>query len=126
MGGLIQRRLHLTHYHTYPHTPKMNAHCERFNRTIQEEFLDYHAGSLIDPSSFNQQMIPWLVWYNTERPHWGLDLKSPMQFMLTHSSAHPEQSNMRWTDTMVFFLEKRMVKLLCHITINALILGWGI
>ena len=90
------RRLHLTHYHTYPKTPKMNAHCERFNRTIQEEFVDYHAGLLLNPSLFNQKLIPWLVWYNTERPHWGLNLKSPMQFMLT---AHPEKSNMWWTDT---------------------------
>lgn len=53
--------LHLVHYHTYPRTPKMNAHCERFNRTIQEEFVDYHAGLLINPSSFNQKLIPWLV-----------------------------------------------------------------
>src|SRR3989338_3354349 len=37
------RRLHMTHFHTYPKTPKMNAHVERFNRTIQEEFIDYHA-----------------------------------------------------------------------------------
>jgi transposase InsO family protein len=88
--------LHLIHYHTYPKTPKMNAHCERFNRTIQEEFVEYHAGLLLNPSSFNQKLIPWLVWYNTERPHWGLDLKSPMQFMLT---AHPEKSNMWWTNT---------------------------
>ncbi|MFY9462725.1 MAG: integrase core domain-containing protein [Candidatus Sungiibacteriota bacterium] len=90
------RRLHLIHYHTYPRTPKMNAHCERFNRTIQEEFVDYHAGALIDPVAFNQQLIPWLVWYNTERPHWGLNLQSPMQFILT---AQSEKSNMRWTDT---------------------------
>ena len=88
--------LHLTHYHTYPRTPKMNAHCERFNRTIQEEFVDYHSGALLDPSSFNQKLIPWLVWYNTQRPHWGLGLKSPMQFMLT---TQPEKSNMGWTDT---------------------------
>lgn len=93
------RRLHLIHYHTYPRTPKMNAHCERFNRTIQEEFVDYHAGELIDPIAFNKELILWLVWYNTERPHWGLDLKSPMQFMLTQSSAQSEKSNMRWTDT---------------------------
>ena len=32
----------ITHYHTYPKTPKMNAHCERFNRTVQEECIDYH------------------------------------------------------------------------------------
>jgi hypothetical protein len=91
------RRLHLIHYHTYPRTPKMNAHCERFNRTIQEEFIDFHAYSLLDPSSFNQKLIPWLMWYNTERPHWGLGLKSPMQFMLT---THPEKSNMWWTNTL--------------------------
>lgn len=90
------RRLHLIHYHTYPRTPKMNAHCERFNRTIQEEFVDYHAGLLLDPSSFNQKLIPWLVWYNTQRPHWGLNLKSPMQVMLT---TQPEKSKMWWTDT---------------------------
>lgn len=88
--------LHLIHYHTYPKTPKMNAHCERFNRTLQEEFVDFHADSLIDPLSFNQKLIPWLVWYNTERPHWGLNLQSPMQFML---NTRPEKSNMWWTDT---------------------------
>ncbi len=30
---------------------------------------------------------------------WGLGLKSPMQFMLTHSSARLEKFNMWWTDT---------------------------
>lgn len=30
----------ISHWHTYPKTPKMNAHNERFNRTIQEEFID--------------------------------------------------------------------------------------
>jgi len=29
----------LTHYWTYPRSPKMNAHNERFNRTIQEQFV---------------------------------------------------------------------------------------
>ena len=29
----------ITHYHTYPKTPKMNAHCESFNGTIQEDPL---------------------------------------------------------------------------------------
>ena len=56
----------------------------------------YHTGLLLNPSSFNQKLIPWLVWYNTERPHWGLNLKSPMQLMLT---ARPEKSNMWWTNT---------------------------
>jgi transposase InsO family protein len=44
-------RLHKNHWHTYPKTPKMNAHVERFNRTIQEEFIDYHEELLITPIS---------------------------------------------------------------------------
>lgn len=36
----------IARYYTYPKTPKMNAHAERFNRTVQEEFLDYHEDLL--------------------------------------------------------------------------------
>lgn len=35
-------RLGLIHYHTYPRSPKMNAHVERFNRTLSEEFVVFH------------------------------------------------------------------------------------
>ena len=28
-------------WYTYPKTPKMNAHIERFNRSVQESFVDY-------------------------------------------------------------------------------------
>ena len=77
------RRLHMIHYHTYPKTPKMNAHCERFNRTIQEEFADYHVSELLVPERFNIKLIDWLVWYNTERVHYAFENKlSPVQFML--------------------------------------------
>jgi hypothetical protein len=80
------RRLHKNHWHTYPKTPKMNAHVERFNRTIQEEFIDYHQDLLLDPDQFNRQLIPWLIWYNAERPHWALKLDSPVQFLLKTKS----------------------------------------
>jgi transposase InsO family protein len=53
--------LHLTHYHTYPRTPKMNAHCERFNRTIQDEFVDYHLNDLYTTAIFNEKLMEWLV-----------------------------------------------------------------
>lgn len=90
------KRLHLKHYHTYPKCPKMNAHAERFNRTIQEEFVDYHANSLLDPSSFNIKLMEYLIWYNQERPHWSLKLKSPLQFLVENS---PPQSRMYWPNT---------------------------
>ena len=78
------KRLHLRHYHTYPKTPKMNAHVERFNRTIQEEFVDYHVGELLDVTVFNRKLIDWLIWYNTERVHHAFQNKmTPVEFMLS-------------------------------------------
>ena len=78
------RRLHMIHYHTYPKTPKMNAHLERFNRTIQEEFIDYHSFLLLNPDDFNRKLIDYLIWYNIERVHCAFQNKlSPIQFMMT-------------------------------------------
>lgn len=95
------KNLHLTHYHTYPRMPKMNAHCERFNRTIQEEFVDYHAHELLEPQKFNVILMEYLVWFNTERPHYALGLQSPVQFLLQWTSTQQE-CNYRWTDTRTF------------------------
>jgi transposase InsO family protein len=87
----------LIHWHTFPKTPKMNAHCERFNRTVQEEFLDYHEDLFFtDLSAFNDKLMDWLLWYNGERPHWALQLQSPLQFIARH---YPGECNMCWPDT---------------------------
>ena len=60
----------ITHYHTYPKTPKMNAHCESFNGTIQEEFVDYHINLLFDDTTaFNEKLREYLIFYNTKRVH---------------------------------------------------------
>lgn len=66
----------LTHYHTKPRTPKMNAHCESFNSTIQAECVDYHVDLLFaDVSSFNEKLREYLVFYNTKRVHWAFQNK---------------------------------------------------
>jgi transposase InsO family protein len=108
------KRLHLVHYRTYPRTPKMNAHCERFNRTIQEEFIDYHASELMIPAAFNRKLIDWLVWYNTERVHFAFQNKlSPVQFMLSlPRSAQdklPAECKSGWPHTRAGFLRKFLV-----------------
>ena len=78
------KQLHLTHYHTYPRTPKMNAHVERFNRTIQEDFVDFRYQLIKnDVDEFNRQLMDWLIWYNARRVHHAFQNKlSPLQFML--------------------------------------------
>jgi transposase InsO family protein len=94
-------KLHLTHYHTYPKTPKMNSHCERFNRTIQEEFVDYHASELLEPATFNHNLITWLIWYNTERVHFAFQNKlSPVQYIMSLERANKLiESKIGWTHT---------------------------
>ncbi len=47
----------------------MNAHCERFNPTIQDESVAYREALLLDDlGAFNDRLFEWLHWYNAERP----------------------------------------------------------
>jgi transposase InsO family protein len=84
-------------WYTYPKTPKMNAHAERFNRTIQESFVDYHEELLFtDLALFNRKIADWLVFYNAERPHHSIGQRSPLSFLLQHQ---PECQRY-WTHTL--------------------------
>jgi len=87
----------VTHYWNYPGRPYRNGHIEKFNRTIQEEFIDDHEAWLDNTREFNVKLIDWLIWYNTKRPHWSLQLQSPFQFLLNNGYL----SEMRWTDTVI-------------------------
>lgn len=79
--------LQITHYHTKPRTPKMNAHIERFNRTIQEEFADYHRQLLLNPDRFNEKLMDWLIFYNTKRVHHAFGNKlTPVQVLLQYEA----------------------------------------
>jgi len=86
----------LTHYWTYPRSPKMNAHNERFNRTIQEQFVDFHEDLLFtDMNLFNEMMADWLIDYNTIIPHHSLQMRSPVQYLIENY----EECHMLWTNT---------------------------
>jgi len=85
----------------YPKKPQHNGMVERLNRTIQDEFIDWNLEELAyDLDNFNHQLMDWLIWYNTERPHYSLGLKSPMQHLLELLQLTPQESNMLWTDTL--------------------------
>jgi len=74
----------IVHYHTYPKTPKMNAHCESFNGTIQEEFVDYHVNLLFDDTTaFNEKLKEYVVFYNTKRVHYAFKNKmAPLEVLV--------------------------------------------
>ena len=82
----------ITHYHTYPKTPKMNAHCESFNGTIQEEFVDYHVNTLFDDTTkFNEKLKEYLTFYNTKRVHCAFKNKLAPLEVLTASEYYVNQ-----------------------------------
>jgi fatty-acyl-CoA synthase len=68
----------ISRWYTYPKSPKRNAHIERFNRTLQESFVDYHEDLLFtDLHLFNQKLADWLVFSNAQRPHSSLGERPP-------------------------------------------------
>ena len=88
----LLRQNNITHYHTYPRTPKMNAHSESFNGTIQEEFADYHANLLFDDTTlFNEKMHEYLTFYNTKRVHCAFKNKLTPLAVLTTSKYYLNQ-----------------------------------
>jgi len=86
------------HFNTHPRSPKENAHVERFNRTLEEEFIRYHRELLRDDvAEFNRQLVDWLIWYNAERPHYALGQVSPLRYMMSTLTAGECQT--WWTHT---------------------------
>lgn len=71
----------IPHQFIYFHSPKINGVVERFNRTIQDEFINRNDELWYDLDLFNQKLTGYLQWYNTLRPHHSLDLKPPIIYM---------------------------------------------
>ena len=70
------KRLGILHRHNHPRSPNENGHLERFNRTLQEE-MPKEGFSMHIPAD-----IPvFCDWYNTERPHMGIECKTPAEML---------------------------------------------
>lgn len=79
----------IVHFFTYPRSPKSNAFIERFNRTIQEEFIDYKKETLAyDLKTFNNQLMDYLLFYNTKRIHQSINNQVPMDFIIKKSNMY--------------------------------------
>lgn len=72
------KRLNIEQYHSRVRTPTDNPNNERFNRTLQEEFIDLGNYSS-DPEIFNRKLTEWLIEYNFKRPHAALGYQTPMK-----------------------------------------------
>ena len=89
----------LVHFFNYPKHPQANGHLERFNRTIQEQFAYWHIADIDDTDVFNRDMMDYLLWYNTEKPHRGIGNIPPLRYYLNNFIKPSQKSNKLWTLT---------------------------
>ena len=72
----------IPHLFIYPRCPQIDTFIERYNRTLQEEFIDYHLDTIHDHKVFSQKLADWNIYYNTKRRHHSLGLKSPINCLI--------------------------------------------
>jgi transposase InsO family protein len=77
-GSWFVSQIKKKHRYTRIGKPNDNAHIERFNRTLQEEYLDHLPNDVV---AINGTMKQYLRYYNQERMHLGISLKTPMQII---------------------------------------------
>lgn len=86
--AVLCRKMGVAQYHSRTRTPKDNAVNERFNRTLQDEFIS--MGNLtFDTTLFNRRLTEWLIEYNFRRPHQTLGYMPPINFVYKHERLLP-------------------------------------
>lgn len=71
----------INHRHSRVRTPTDNGHIERFIRTLQDECLHKIPK---DFRIWKKEISEFINYYNTERPHMGLNFKTPMQVVRSY------------------------------------------
>ncbi len=77
-GRWFVTQIKKSHRYTRIGKPNDNSHIERFNRTVQEECLDKIP---LDVDAINCALKKYLKYYNHERLHMGISLRSPIQLI---------------------------------------------
>jgi len=72
---------HIKHLWTYPKHPKINGVIERFNRSLQEEWLDVYRDELAEPETGNQRIAEYLYFYHNDRIHESLGNRTPAEVL---------------------------------------------
>ena len=74
-------QLNIEQYFSRNRTPEDNPEVERFNQTLEYEWLnDGHFNP--DCKKFNKALTEWLVEYNFIRPHETLDYATPIEYIV--------------------------------------------
>ena len=60
-------------------SPKINRVVERYNRSLQDDWLNHNLHLFHDEETWNQSLAEYVNFYNFYRVHDALQYKTPMQ-----------------------------------------------
>lgn len=72
--------LGIKHRYTKPYRPQTNGKVERFWRTLSEDLLSETDFDSLE--ELKDELMQYLVYYNIQRPHQGIDGKTPVEMMM--------------------------------------------
>lgn len=75
----------IKHHYIHKSSPNENAVIERSFRTDEEEFFFLHYQKARDLNDLNNQFERFLKYYNTERIHLGIELKTPLEKLQSYT-----------------------------------------
>ena len=105
----------IDHTRTKTKSPQTNGICERFHRTMQEEFYSiiFRKKLFSSIDEIQKELDLWLDWYNTERTHSGKYCygKTPLQtFIETKQLALEKQiDHLPWKQSETFSSDKSLL-----------------
>ena len=105
---LIKRNI--PHVFIYPRCCRINGAVERFNRSLQEEFIDNNLEYIHNPVIFTRKLMDYLLFFNTKRVHKSLGLISPIDYLIQKG----EMSNMSRSSTKTCEIKKDGLILTCE------------
>lgn len=74
------------HRYTRPYRPQTNGKVERFWRTLNEDLIN---GTYFESlEHFEKELMEYLLYYNQERPHQGIEGKTPAEMLELNPSTN--------------------------------------
>jgi len=73
-------KLGIQRYFSRVKSPKDNPEIERFNQTLEYEWL-YNFNLSLDPEELNTGLTEWLIQYNFNRPHQSFGYLAPVEYI---------------------------------------------
>jgi len=75
----VRDTMKLEHHYIHKSSPNENAIIERSFRTDEEEFFFFRMKKPVDEIDLNAQYQKWMHYFNNERLHLGIGIKTPAE-----------------------------------------------